>query len=94
MFRNTFFTTIAGVLALGAAFLLFGCGSSSSPTNANMAGVNVSISDPATCSSPQGPFSHVFVTIADVEIHTSSSAGPNDPGWVDLTPTSSRIPCR
>jgi hypothetical protein len=33
-----------------------------------------------------GPFSHIYVTITDVQIHASASAGPNDPGWVDLTP--------
>jgi hypothetical protein len=85
MSRKTLFAGGAVVLVLGAAFLLFGCGSSNS-VNAKMASVNVSVSDPATCSAPQGPFSHVFVTITDVLIHTSASAGPNDPGWVDLTP--------
>src|SRR5215470_10228668 len=48
--------------------------------------VKVVVSDPATCSGPQGTISHVYVTITDVEIHSSSSAGPNDPGWIDLTP--------
>src|SRR5215471_8431096 len=73
-------------LAIGSAFLLSGCGSSNSPTNTSMGAVNVMVSDPATCSGPQGSFSHIFVTITDVEIHSSSSAGPNDAGWIDLTP--------
>jgi hypothetical protein len=52
-----------------------------------MASVTTMISDPATCATPNGPFSHVYVTITDVKAHMSSSAGPNDSGWVDLTPS-------
>src|SRR5215472_14839463 len=73
-------------LAIGSAFLLSGCGSSNSPTNTSMGAVNVMVSDPATCSGPKGSLSHIFITITDVEIHSSSSAGPNDAGWIDLTP--------
>jgi len=50
------------------------------------------MSDPPTCSSPSGPFAHIYVTITDVKIHASASAGPNDPGWVDLTPSLSSSP--
>src|SRR5579864_4718577 len=92
MSKSTFLTTVAAVLALGSAFLLFGCGSSNSTTNANMAGVNVTISDPSTCSAPQGPFSHVFVTITDVQISSSSTAGANDSSFVDLTPSLKQNP--
>lgn len=91
MSKGTLFATIAAVLALGSVFLLFGCGSSNS-TNANMAAVNVTVSDPATCSTPSGPFSHIFVTITDVQIHTSSGAGPNDSGFIDLTPNLKQNP--
>jgi hypothetical protein len=41
---------------------------------------------------PNGPLSHVYVTITDVKIHTSASAPDNDPGWVDLTPSLSKSP--
>jgi Domain of unknown function (DUF4382) len=57
-----------------------------------MASVNLHISDPATCEAPAGPFSHVYVTITDVQVSTSSSAGANDSGWVDLTPHLSSAP--
>jgi len=57
-----------------------------------MATVNVRLSDPATCQAPTGPFSHVYVTISDVQANVSSSAGPSDSGWVDLTPTLSKAP--
>ena len=62
--------------------------SSSSPTGT----VNLSLSDPPTCSAPSGPYSHIFVTVTDVEIHTSANAGPNDSGWVDLTPNLKNSP--
>ena len=52
-----------------------------------MASISTSVSDPATCGAPQGPFSHVYVTITDVEIHQSADAAPGDAGWVDLTPS-------
>ena len=48
--------------------------------------VNSSVSDPPTCSAPSGPYSHVFVTVTDVKIHSSSNAGANDSGWIELTP--------
>ena len=68
---------------VSATTVLIGCGSSSSPQTGF---VNTSISDPAPCSAPNGPFAHIYVTVTDVKIHASSSAGPNDPGWIDLTP--------
>ncbi len=61
---------------------LIGCSSSSPQTGF----VNTSVSDPAPCSAPNGPFLHVYVTVTDVKIHASAAAGPNDPGWIDLTP--------
>jgi len=57
-----------------------------------MASVTTMISDPATCATPNGPFSHVYVTITDVKIHTSPTAGANDSGWVDLTPDLPKAP--
>jgi len=48
--------------------------------------VQVGLSDPATCSAPQGPFSHVYITVTDVRIHQSASASDTDSGWVDLAP--------
>ena len=74
-----------------SVFFLFSCSSSKSAANA--AGmVNVRVSDPATCSGPQGAFSHIYVTITDVQINSSASAGNSDPGWIDLTPSLSQNP--
>jgi hypothetical protein len=86
------FTLIVGALA-AAAGIIVGCSNGTSGTNTTgMATANVHLSDPSTCTSPNGPFSHVYVTISDVQAHTSASAGPNDAGWVDLTPKLSQSP--
>ena len=65
-----------------AAIFLIGCGGNSTQPGT----VNLSLSDPATCAAPQGPFSHIYVTITDVQIHQSADASANDAGWVHLAP--------
>jgi hypothetical protein len=76
------------VLALSIAFLVACSGSSTnSMQTASPATTTITISDPATCSSDTGgPFSHVYVTVTDVQINASSSAGDDDSNWIDLTP--------
>jgi len=78
--------TISAILLL-SLFLFFGCSGSdkSAPAGAN---VNIRISDPSTCSGPTGAFSHIYVTITDVQI----SASNGDSGWIDLTPSLSQNP--
>lgn len=66
-----------------------GC-SSSKPSPNGTAKVTVRVSDPATCSGPKGAFSHIYVTITDVQI--SASGGNGDSGWIDLTPSLSQNP--
>jgi hypothetical protein len=56
--------------------LLIGCSDGGSQTGL----VNTSISDPAPCSTPTGPYSAVWVTVTDVQIHNSSTGK-----WMDLT---------
>src|ERR1700759_2144833 len=77
---------LTGVLSGGlilAALVVAACSSSSSSnTTGQMAMVSVHISDPATCEAPSGPFSHVFVTITDVQANVNSTAGSSDNGWV------------
>ena len=75
-----------------AAFLTSACSSMSGNLGSGTGMVTTMISDPATCATPNGPFSHVYVTITDVKIHASSSASPNDSGWVDLTPKLASAP--
>ena len=65
-----------------AAIFLISCGGSSTQPGT----VNLSLSDPPTCKAPQGPFSHIYVTITDVQIHQSADASDNDAGWVHLAP--------
>src|SRR5260370_23370568 len=62
MSRNAFFCTLAIVVVSFAAFFLYGC-SSAAPKSSSPATVNVTVSDPATCSAPQRAFSHIYVTI-------------------------------
>lgn len=90
MRRNAVFCTSAIALFL-SVFFVVSCSSSKSASNAG-AMVNVRVSDPATCSGPQGAFSHIYVTISDVQINSSASAGNNDSGWIDLTPSLSQNP--
>ena len=52
----------------------------------------VTISDPATCAGPNGLFSHVYVTITDVQANVNSTAGDSDSGWKDLTPNLQKNP--
>ncbi|HET6181447.1 MAG TPA: DUF4382 domain-containing protein [Candidatus Sulfotelmatobacter sp.] len=84
--------SLAAALVVCGALLFSSCSGSHSMSSSAPASVNVTVSDPATCSGPQGPFSHIYVTITDVQINASSSAGDNDPGWIDLTPSLKQNP--
>jgi hypothetical protein len=79
-----FIPVVSLLVSVVLALLLVSCGGSSSNNSMQMATVQVSLSDPATCSAPQGPFSHVYVTVTDVRIHQSATASDTDSGWVDL----------
>jgi Domain of unknown function (DUF4382) len=86
---------VLAFLSLAITLILVACSSTSTtstPTGSGPAKVNVMISDPATCQSPGGPFAHVYITITDVKAHVSATAGDNDMGWVDLTPSLSSAP--
>jgi hypothetical protein len=82
MSRSIVLVFCAAVLGIALAL---GCGGGTSSHPAT-GFVNASLSDPPTCSAPSGPYRHVFVTVTDVKIHASASAGSNDAGWIDLTP--------
>src|SRR5678815_2963411 len=69
------------ILLAAATVFLLACSGGSQPGT-----VNLSLSDPPTCMAPQGPYLHVYVSIANVQIHQNANAPNNDPGWVDLTP--------
>ena len=59
---------------------------------ANGAAVSIVISDPAACKASGGPFTDVYVTIANVQASTNADAAANDPSFVDLTPGLSAAP--
>lgn len=75
----------------GAAIALLSCGGGGS-SSVKPATVRVSLSDPSTCSAPQGPFNHIYVTVTDVRIHQSAGASNSDSGWVDLAPGLAKSP--
>lgn len=82
------FCTLTLVL-LVLVLILFAC-STGGKSPSGSANVNVRVSDPATCSGPNGAFSHIYVTITDVQI--STSGGNGNSGWIDLTPSLSQSP--
>ena len=85
--------TIAVVLPALFFTACGGGGGSNTKTTTSLATVNVTLSDPATCSdSTGGPFSHIYVTVTDVQINASATAGDNDANWIDLTPNLKSAP--
>jgi hypothetical protein len=74
----------AGIAVLVSA----ACGGSGSTTT-SPATTTVTMSDPATCAGPNGPFSHVYVSVSDVQASTSGGAGAS---FVDLTPSLAKSP--
>ena len=88
---------VAGLLVttLSLAWLvILGCSSSSAPatTTGTTANASVMLSDPATCMAPDGPYSHVYVTVTDVKASVNAAAADNDPSFVDLTPALAGAP--
>ena len=75
--------------------ILVACGGSNSKittSTTSMGNVTTTISDPSTCTSPQGPYSHVYVTITDVQASTNANAGDGDSSFLDLTPSLKSAP--
>ncbi len=91
-FASAWLPVVALVSLLAVTGAIVACSSGSSMTASGMSTVNLRVSDPATCAAPNGPYSNVWVTITDVQVNTSSSAGPNDSSWVDLTPNLASSP--
>lgn len=75
-------------LLVVAALSLVTCGKTTimSQVNNGMGTVNLSISDPPSCSPPAGSFKSVFITIRSVQAHISATADDTTPGWVELVP--------
>ena len=77
---------------LVAAILVAACSSGTVNTSSGMGTVTTSLSDPATCQAPSGPYSHVWVTISDIQANVNSTAAATDSGWVDLSPSLKNAP--
>lgn len=82
---------ILGVL-LVSSLVIAACNSGSISSGSGMGKVSLMVSDPATCQAPNGPFSHVYVTITDVKVNVNATAADGDSSWVDLTPNLSKSP--
>lgn len=91
-FASTWLPVLALVSLLAVTGVIVACSSGSSMTASGMSTVNLRVSDPATCGGANGLYQNVWVTITDVQVNTSSSAGPDDKSWVDLTPDLSKNP--
>ena len=62
-----------------------GGGGTTPPGSTTQSGaVRVTLSDPPICKTPQSDLNRVFVTITLVRAHLSSTAAPDDSGWVNL----------
>ncbi|HEY8055157.1 MAG TPA: hypothetical protein VIE13_04505, partial [Terriglobales bacterium] len=59
---------LGGLIAVGWT----ACGGSSAVKTSPTV-TNVTLSDPATCAGPSGPYSHVYVTVTDVQASTSAA---------------------
>lgn len=81
---------VAGISV--AALIAIGCSGGSSSPSMKAGSVSVSLSDPATCQAPNGPYKAVYVTITDVKASTNANAPDNDPSFVDLTPNLASSP--
>jgi hypothetical protein len=68
--------------------LAAGCSGSGSsmPMSTAMGTVNVSISDPPSCKTPNGSFEHVYITVRSVQAHIDPNATDNSSGWQELAP--------
>lgn len=79
-------TALALSLVLSFSVAAFvSCGGSTTPTTATTGTVNVSMTDPATCTFA---FSHIYVTVTKVTANIDANADSSGNGWqtlVDLT---------
>ena len=74
--------TLFPLTILATALALSACGGSNSTPKSNTGTLNVAMTDNPACG-----FNHVWVTVKQVRVHTSSSAGDRDSGWQTITLT-------
>lgn len=86
--RGRYFQTAILIVSLvSAVTLMVTCSGTTTPPMTNAMGtVNVSLSDPPSCSGTSGSYSHLFITVRSVKAHISATADSNTPGWQELAP--------
>ena len=77
---------IATILLCTGGLLASCTGNTMVTANNGMATVNVSLSDPPSCSGSSGSFAHAFITVRSVQAHTSATADASAAGWQELAP--------
>ena len=100
MFRASPFTLPKAILTFGVCgisavliVLAISCGGGYSSKQTSYTGmIQVSISDPPSCTPPNGQFAHVFITVRSVQVHTSTTADDSTPGWQEIAPQLSGTP--
>ncbi len=100
MFRKFHFTLPKSILTLfvcclsvAVIALVASCGGGNTSIQSSSTGmIQVSLSDPPSCMPPNGNFTHVFITVRSVQVHTSATAGDNDPGWQEIAPQLANAP--
>jgi hypothetical protein len=87
--RSRYLALCAIASLIAVALILVTCSNTNTTGKIinGMATINVSLSDPPSCSPPAGSFKSVFITIRSVQAHTSATADNNSPGWVELVPS-------
>ncbi len=69
-----------------AIFIGVSCGGNSSMQTSATGMIQVTLSDPPSCTPPNGQFTHVFITVRSVQAHISATADGSTPGWQELAP--------
>lgn len=64
--KTTWALSLLLALEAGVTLVSIACGGAVA-TVAKLTTTNLTMSDPATCAGPTGPFSHMYVTVKDVE---------------------------
>jgi len=69
------------------------CGGGNTSMQTSSAGmIQVSLSDPPSCTPPNGQFTHVFITVRSVQVHISATADDSTPGWQEIAPQLASAP--
>jgi len=88
---RTWAPRLALLAILGVTGIIVSCGGSSTGSmgtgmSTGMGTVNVTLSDPPSCTPPNGQFTHVYVTVRSVQAHIDPNATDSSSGWQELAP--------